>query len=313
MNALGQIFPGAAFGHHIARRQQVIRARRRVGLRGLSPRQRFGLRGLSPRRQLGLRGLGQAATSPTGTLTAAQALQQAIQVTNFANRNPRDFGDPTWQNLVYAQIQNGQFDVARVSPSCAGIVSQDPSVRDLSLTQAAGAAATMGTGITALLVPALTAPLGIATLGIGAVVAIVSVIFAHHAAAVKQEQQIECTVTTAANNAMSAIAEGVQNGQIAPADAAATLDQVFTNYAAMAAPSFGTHPYCNANCELEIVMKAMVLFWQSQYQAMAAQQAQSAATPVGAAESAVQSVAASTGLPSWLLWVLGAWLVYELI
>jgi hypothetical protein len=272
----------------------------------------------------GLSFLGAAAT-----ITPDQAFQQAIQITGFGPRNPRDFANQTWLNKVYAQIQAGQFDTAWVSPHCVGIIAKNSGARDLTLTQAIGTAASTATGIAAMATggtPAAIAAgtasavgtaLGIATLGIGIVVTIVSIIFAHHAAAVAQEQNIECTGTNAANNSMNVLAEGVQSGQIAPADAVKALDTLYANYAQMVKPSFGTSPWCNANCELQIVLKAMVIYWQAQYQAMAdaaaAQAAQAVQNPAGAAQSAVQNVATSTGLPTWAIWLLGAWALYELI
>lgn len=258
----------------------------------------------SPRRRLrGLGFLGQAST-----LTAAQAFQQAIQQSGFGPLNPRDFQNPTYLSKVAEQIQAGQFDTAWVSPSCVGIISSNPT-EDLSLTQAAGkiAGATTGALATAAAGSAAGVALGAATFGIGIVVAILSAIFAHHAQAVEQEQQIECTVTAAANNSMNVLAEGVSSGQIAPADAATALNTLYSQYQAMAKPSFGTSPWCNANCELEIIMLGMVIYWQAQYNAMAEA---AASNPAG---NAVSSVAASTGLPAWALYAAGGLLLYELL
>lgn len=264
----------------------------------------------SPRRRLrGLGFLGQAST-----LTGAQAFQQAIQQSGFGPLNPRDFQNPTYLSKVASQIEAGQFDTAWVSPSCVGIISGNPT-EDLSLTQAAGkiAGATTGALATAASGTAAVA-LGAATFGIGIVVAILSAIFAHHAQAVEQEQQIECTVTAAANNSMNVLAEGVSSGQIAPADAATALNTLYSQYQAMAKPSFGTSPWCNANCELEIVMLGMVIYWQAQYNAMAEAAAANPAGSVGVtASNAIASVAASTGLPAWVLYAAGGLLLYELL
>ena len=282
----------------------------------------------SPRRRLrGLGYLGQASA-----LTPQQAFQQAIQQTGYGPLNPRDFQNPAYLSKVAAQIQAGQFDIGWVSPSCAGIFADNPAVKDLSLTQAVGGIAGATTGaLAATLTPSASAiaagastaasvALGAATLGIGMVVAVLSIIFAHHAAAVRQEQQLECTGTQAANNAMNVIAEGVASGQIKPADAVTALNSIYSQYQKIVAPSFGTSPWCNANCELEIVMLGMVLYWQAQYQAMADQQAAAAAASAATAAgvtapvtNAVSSVAASTGLPSWAIYLLGGLLVYQLV
>lgn len=260
--------------------------------------------------RLGLRGLGAATT-----LTPDEAFALAIQQTGFGPRNPKDFANQAWLSRMYSMIQNGQFDSTLVSTTCAG----SPNVaKNLTLTQAAGSIAGMGTSIAASAASAIGsgavgAALGAASLGIGAVVAVLSIIFAHHAAAVKQEQNILCTATSGANNALSAIAQGVQSGQIAPATAAQSLDSLYSQYAALVQPSFGTHPWCNANCEMQIVMKAICLYWQAQYQAMADQQVAAASNPAGSAVATVQSAIASTGLPSWIVWALGGFLVYEFI
>jgi hypothetical protein len=297
---------------------QPVRVRPQFrGLRGIPPGRRF-------RRLRGLRGLGQ--TEAASTLTPQQAFQQAITQTGFGPLNSRDFKNTTWLNNVYSQIQAGQFNTTWVSPNCSGIIGAG-STTDLTLTQAAGKVATGVTGAVAAAAAGTAAgvALGVATLGIGLIVSVISIIFAHHAAAVQQEQQIECTATAAANNTMNVIAEGVQSGQIAPADAATALNTLYTNYSAMVKPSFGESPYCNANCELQIVMLGMVLYWQSQYQAMATAAAASplaSSTPAAAVSSivasipgaaAVETAIASTGLPSWVLWAAGLFALYELV
>lgn len=279
--------------------------------------------GTNPRRMLArmpraryLRGLGD---SSSGTITPQEAVQQAISQASGDNLNPNISNNfSKW----YSQIQAGQFDTSWVSPSCSGIIAKNP---DLSLTEAAGSIAGATTGAVGAaaggFATAAGTALGVATLGIGAVVAVLSIIFAHHAAAVAQEQNLECVATAAANNAMNVLAQGVASGQIAPADAVTALNTLYSQYAAMVKPSWGTSPWCNANCELQILMQAMVLYWQAQYQAMAdAQTASSAAagaSPAGAITApvtgAVDSVAASTGLPTWLIYALGGFLLFELV
>lgn len=273
-------------------------------------------RNVSPRRRLGR--LGQSSSG--GVITPQVAVQEAIQQSGVQSSiDPRFLANTAGLQKWYSMIEAGQFDLAWVSPSCVGANAPNSGVTNLSLTQAAGSIAGTATGaaasaeggsISAIMAgTASTAGvvLGAATLGIGFVVAIISAIFAHHAQAVAQEQHIECTVTSAANNAMSALAEGVQSGQIQPADAVTALNSIYSQYKQIAAPSWGTHPYCNANCELEILMLAMVLYWQAQYTAMADQQA---ANPVG---TGVATVATSLGLPTWALFAAGAFLLYELV
>lgn len=263
-----------------------------------------------PRAQLrGLRGLGDTSS---GTITAAQAVTQAIQQAGNVNLNPSFLQNTAGLQKWYSQIEAGQFDTTWVSPACAGIIEKNP---DLSLTQAAGSIAGASTGAVAAATAgtAVGTALGVATLGIGVVVAIISLIFAHHAAAVAEEQNLECVATAGANNSMNVLAQGVSSGQIAPADAVTALNTLYSQYAAMVKPSWGTSPWCNANCELQILMQAMVLYWQAQYQAMADAQTASAATPAGAITAPVDSLAASTGLPTWLIYALGGFLLFELV
>jgi hypothetical protein len=282
----------------------------------------YPMRRTTPRRRLrGLRGLGAAAAA--STMTPQQAMQQAMQ--GVANLNPRDFQNSTWLNNAYTMIQNGQFDPTLVSNYCSQS-GTNPAATDLSLTQAIGGIASAGTGVAAAATggtisaiaagtaTAAATALGVATLGIGIVVAVLSFIFAHHAAAVHEEQQLECLGPSAANNAMNALAEGVSTGQIQPADAVTALNTVYSEYQKIVAPSWGTSPWCNANCELEIIMNAMVIYWQAQYQAMAdAATAAASSAASNPASAAVQSVAASTGLPTWAILLAGGFLLYELM
>lgn len=288
------------------------------------PRQRK----TSPRRQLrglprSMRGLGFLGKS--SDVTPQQAFQQALSQFQQYNLNPRDTGNSAWVSDMITQIQNGQFNTVAFSPACAGIIAANP---DLSLTQAAGKIAGASTGAIAAAAAGTAAgtALGVATLGIGVVVAVLSIIFAHHAAAVAQEQNLGCTAIAAANNAMNVIAEGVSAGSIAPADAATALNTVYSQFQALVKPSFSTSPYCSADCEAQLCMLGMMIYWQAQYNAMADAQAATAASataaaaqatasgnPVAAAADTAEAAVASAGLPSWVLYAAGAFLLYELV
>ena len=221
-----------------------------------------------------LRGLG--AATP---ITPDAAMQQAMQ--GVPNLNSRDFQNPTWMAKAYDQIQNGQFDISSFDPNCgqqaASNLNLFSTVSGLSLSAAA-----TGTSIafaTNAIAATTATALGAATMGVGLIVAVIGMIFAHHSAAVKQEQQIGCASLAAFNNAMSVIQQAVQNGQTTPAAAAASLDSLYSSYRSYISPSYGTSPYCNANCEMAVIAKAMVLYWQAQFSALAAQQAAALASP----------------------------------
>ena len=255
------------------------------------------------------------------TLTPQQAVTQAQS--GFSNLNPGDWNNPAFLAAVYQNVQNGNIPLDSFSSACAGIIAKNP---DLSLTQAAGAIAGGVTGSIAAGAAGTAAgtALGVATFGIGFVVSILSFIFAHHAQAVAAEQNYGCVAIAGFNNAMAAINEGVASGQIAPADAVTSLNTVFSKFQSTVAPSYSTSPYCSADCEAQLQVKASVLYWQSQYQSMAnaaaaasPTAAQTAANPLAAVTApvtnAVSTVAASTGLPAWMIWAMGGFLLYEAV
>jgi hypothetical protein len=99
---------------------------------------------------------------------------------------------------------------------------------------------------------------------------LISSIFTHHAAAVKRDLSFGCSALPAVNNAFSVIAKAVQSGQAHPADAAAALDQIDSEFQSAGGAAINDSPWCNSNCEMGVVLKGMVLYWKSQYTAMAA-------------------------------------------
>lgn len=230
------------------------------------------------------------------------------------NLNSKDFQDCSWYGTALQAIQEGQINLNWFSPSCSTGFTPSPN---LTLTQASGSIATkVGSALTTAATGTAAAVLGPLTLGISALTSIVSLIFAHHAAAVKAEQQAGCASLAGVNNTMLAIQEGVQTGQITPQGAIAALQQMYTSYMALLNQYkvWGTSPFCNANCEMSIIVQAMVIYWSGQYQAMAAAAATNPAGAVGVtASNAVASLAASTSLPAWLFYALGAFALYEFV
>jgi hypothetical protein len=222
------------------------------------------------------------------TLTAAAALQQAIQAYSSAHLNPKETQGAAWLAAATLAVQNANIDVTGgLGPNCAG---QTAAPMNLSQTPA-GLSLGVATGVTkalsgADLIPAVAIPVvGGIIAGVGALVGIISAIFKHHQQAVARDLQFGCSAIPAVNNAFAVLIEGVQNGTIAPSDAANALPQIYTQYMAAGGasgsllgpgsiPSGGTaindSPYCNSNCELSIVVLGMVFYWQSQFQAQAA-------------------------------------------
>jgi hypothetical protein len=239
-----------------------------------------------------LRGLGAAVP-----ITAAQAFQQALSMYSGQHVNPRDSGNAAWVSANEAQIQAGQFDPYPGCSAQAPTLNLFSTVSGLSLSAAA-----TGIGIaaaTTAITTATSVALGAATMGVGLVIAVIGMIFAHHAAAVKRDENFSCGAVPAVNNAFQLIAQAVQSGQTTPAAAAASLPEIYSQFmkaggasGSISGPSgvpgggtaINNSPYCNSNCELSICVLGMVLFWQAQYQAMAAQQS-GAAAPAPAASA----------------------------
>lgn len=261
-----------------------------------------------------LRGLG---ANPT--LTPEAAMQSAIQAYGAYHLNSRDFQNSGWLASAAAEIAAGQFDMSVWASTCQGL-----SAPNLNLLQTASgiglSAAATTTGILAsssvALIPAAAVPVvGWVIAGVGAVIALISTIFQHHAQAVKRDNTFSCSALAAVNNAFQVIAQGVQSGNILPADAAGAITQIYSEFMSAggasgsasgpgSVPSGGTaindSPYCNSNCEMSVILFGMVLYWQAQYQALAAQQsaeAQQAAavsTPSGVSTQTTATVVPST-------------------
>lgn len=234
-----------------------------------------------------LRGLG---ANPT--LTPEAAMQAAMQAYGSYHLNPRDFQNPAWLASAASEIAAGQFDMSVWASTCQG--QSAPNLNILQTASGIGlSAAAATTGILAsssvALIPAAAVPVvGWVIAGVGAVIALISTIFQHHAQAVKRDNSFSCSALAAVNNAFQVIAQGVQSGNILPQDAAGAISHVYTQFMSAGGasgsasgpgsmPSGGTaindSPYCNSNCEMSVILFAMVLYWQSEYQALAAQQA----------------------------------------
>jgi hypothetical protein len=171
---------------------------------------------------------------------------------------------------------------------------------------------------------------------IGAISELFTVIFGHHAAAIKKEQSILCAAVPAANQALQLIDQTVAAGQATPADAVTALNTLLSGFGQQVASiRHGIDPMssgeCNAACIEYSKLRAIVLQKASQYQDLAAAQQAAAANPVasalapitsalaplapvtGAVTSAVSAASASTGIPSWILWAGGGFLLWKLL
>lgn len=225
-------------------------------------------------------------------LSPTSAMQQAISQSSAAGLklNPRDFQNQAWLSVAESQIAAGAFNVSWYSPTCG--TQQTPNVNILQTAGGLSLGATSATtGILAAthMIPAAAVPVvGWVVAGVGAVIGIISAIFQHHAQAVKRDLAFGCSALPAVNNAFAVIAQGVQSGQIKPSDAASALDQIVSEFHSAGGAAINNSPWCNSNCEMEVILKGMVIYWKAQYQAMAAQQSAVAAEAAAQAASAAQ-------------------------
>jgi hypothetical protein len=213
----------------------------------------------------------------SSTLTAAQAMQAAIQQSSGLKLNPRDFQNSSWLTKAESQIAAGAFDVGWYSPSCA---SQPASNMNLLAVgggialSAAGAAE--GIMVATHVISAVTGAIaGAATMGVGVLISVIAMIFEHHAAAVRRDLSFGCGALPAVNNSFAVINQAVRAGQTTPTAAAQALDHIYSQYQSSGGAAINDNPWCNSNCEMGVILKGMVLYWQSQYAAMAASAAAS--------------------------------------
>jgi hypothetical protein len=219
------------------------------------------------------------------TLTAAAAMQQAISQSSGLKLNPAQFQNAAWLSAAAGFIEAGALPTTPpYGPNCSGQPASNMSLLQMSSgIGLAAAGATTGILVATQAISAVTgAVLGAATLGVGALISVIAMIFEHHAAAVARDLAFGCSAIPAVNNAFAVINKAVQSGQTTPAAAAQSLQQIYTEYQSAGGAAINDSPWCNSNCELGVILQGMVIYWESQYNAMAAA-ASAAATPVSAA------------------------------
>ena len=151
-----------------------------------------------------------------------------------------------WQQMAAASVAAGQLVLTGgLVQTCAGTTYQGPpmsltALKDgsvaLMLAGTAGvgsAAGAFGTGALAATGAASTA-LSLATFGVGAAVAILGIIVAHHNAAVKREQSLVCGLIPSVNYALQTIDTAVSNGTLTVAQGSASLDKLKSEFVSQA-------------------------------------------------------------------------------
>lgn len=107
-------------------------------------------------------------------------------------------------------------------------------------------------------------------IAIGAAISILSTITAHHAAAVKNEQSLECQLVPSANQALSIIETAVATGNITPAQGQSALNTLLTDFRTQASNGASGQLHeakgaCNAMCWILYLLKAVIIKKQNRY------------------------------------------------
>jgi hypothetical protein len=143
------------------------------------------------------------------------------------------------------------------------------AVTALKLGQAgvgtAGSLATLG-----IIGTAATIPLGIATLGLGLLIAPIIGIFQHHAQAVANEQETLCAMATQATPAIQQIDAFVKSGQVTPDQGIQAMQATVANLkGAISGIEKNDSSHCNAACYYHGVLDAHADFAKQYYPAIA--------------------------------------------
>src|SRR5437660_3212729 len=110
----------------------------------------------------------------------------------------------------------------------------------------------------------VVAGLALGLVGIG--ITVFGAIFAHHKKQVARERQVLCAAVPAANETLRVIETAIQQGQIAPAQAIAYLDDLFNQFqGAIGAILKSDSTHCNAACVWRYSLAAIVARKKDRY------------------------------------------------
>lgn len=187
-----------------------------------------------------------------------------------------------WKDGCLQKLQVERFGDSDLPQACKGVPYSGPpmaltALKDGSL--ALGAAASTGIGSAAgafhtgalALTGAASTAFAAATFGIGAAIAVYSIISAHHAAAVKREQALECQLIPPLNESLRVIENAVNGRIISPQQGQQALDQLHTDFVRAATGGPGgleeKNPsgHCNALCWTAHVLQAICVKKQNRY------------------------------------------------
>jgi hypothetical protein len=229
----------------------------------------------STQNPLGWRGLGNSST--TGQRSSRSLLRSPMGV-----RRRRMLGDDA-SVLAAAMAAGGpgapsaalvsqtvQSAMSRgglwTTEDCTGIVNSGSTAQ---LITSAGGKAAVGWATTAIAAGA-TGPLAPIVLAVGGILQVFGAIFGHHAAKVKQEQQIICAVVQAVNDSLSVIDQAVQQGVITAGGASGSLDKLYSDLQQNVQPILKQDSsHCNAACFILAEARGVIGKRKEQYDQMA--------------------------------------------
>ena len=253
-------------------------------------------------------GLGQVATtvgvnSPGNVTQTSQGTVDDAMQQGISGESSPDFQNSFWMQGLRNNVTNMSIGFAPPAGQCTG--QNQPNLQlfqqgsQMVLKVGTDIAAACGTG-------AIAGPIGMV---IGGIVGLFSALFAHHAQAVAAEQRNECAAIPAANNYLAVIWQAVSSGQQTPQQGQQALQSLLASFSAQVASSVQHNP-CNALCEYIVTLKAIVIYWSWAFGDMATA---AAASPAGGVTSSITAAATSLGVSPTLLWLLGGFLVYQML
>lgn len=170
------------------------------------------------------------------------------------------------QQVVQQAMSQGALYTAE---NCSGVIGPSKA----ALITSAGGSAAVSWATTAIAAGA-TGPLAPVVLAVGGVLEVFGAIFAHHAAKVKQEQQIICAVVQAINDSLSVIDQAVQQGVITAAQAGPSLDKLYSDLQQNVSPILKQDSsHCNAACFILAEARGVIAKRKATYAAMLPAQA----------------------------------------
>ena len=193
--------------------------------------------------------------------------------------------------------------------NCTGIVTPGSQIASAVLTTGGGIAMKLAS-VGGALAATPAAPFILAAAGVAE---LFGAIFGHHAAKVKQEQQIICAVVQSVNDTLSAMDQLVTSGQVPPQQAMQALDAIYPQIQQSVSPILKQDSsHCNAACFILAEARGVIAKKKAQYQDLIPPPPPpSPANSSGA--NPVASLAQSVGIPSSALWALGLLFLYEMI